>query len=33
MDYKGDWRAFSNRISSFINDPEFDVMDDDVHHF
>ena len=33
MDYKGDWREFSNRITSFINDPEFDVMDDDVHHF
>ena len=32
IDYKGDWREFSNRITSFINDPEFDVMDDDVHH-
>ena len=30
IDYKGDWREFSNRITSFINDPEFDVMDDDV---
>ena len=33
IDYKGDWREFSIRITSFINDPEFDVMDDDVHHF
>ncbi|XP_063691595.1 uncharacterized protein LOC134823928 [Bolinopsis microptera] len=30
IDYKGDWRELSNRITSFINDPEFDVMDDDV---
>ena len=27
MDYKGDLREFSNRITSFINNPEFDVMD------
>ena len=30
IDYKGDWREFSNRITSLINDPEFDVMDNDV---
>ena len=30
IDFKGDWREFSNRITSLINDPEFDVMDNDV---
>ena len=30
IDYKGDWREFSNRIISLINDPEFEVMDNDV---
>ena len=26
IDYKGDWREFSNRITSLINDPEFEVI-------
>ena len=30
IDYKGDWREVTNRLNSFINDPEFDMMDDDV---
>ncbi|XP_063690818.1 uncharacterized protein LOC134823323 isoform X3 [Bolinopsis microptera] len=30
IDYKGDWREVTNRFISFVNDPGFDVMDDDV---
>ena len=30
IDYKGDWRDVTNRLTSFINDPQFDMMDDDV---